>query len=203
VSQELPASVEETFSVKRPCSEAIPEQISEVSAVTRQPGKNVEYRTCPNYPDYVAGEDGSLWRGYLNEPRHTWKRMTPHANGACLGVWVLDDEGQHHRRLAELILDAWSDEPRQRYIGYKDADPRNCRPDNLYWSVSPMASRRSRRQKSADLRRRAIALHQSGDSPFEIASVLRVSLHLINEILATEGLSCGVTCDSSQTKDVS
>jgi hypothetical protein len=73
--------------------------------------QRVEYRECPSCVGYIAGSDGSIWKGYVDEPRHRWYRMTIRMNGRNPSVWVTDDLNQIRRRVAELVLDAWGFAP--------------------------------------------------------------------------------------------
>ena len=69
--------------------------------------QRVEYRECPSFVGSIAGSDGSICKGYLDEPRQHWKRMTVRANGQILSVWITADEEQCRIRVAVLVLDAW------------------------------------------------------------------------------------------------
>src|SRR5262249_38217120 len=79
-------------------------EVSPVAASLVEGG--VEYRQCPDYEGYIAGSDGSIWSGYLREPRTCWKRMTIRANGEILSVWITTDHGQFRARVAALVLNA-------------------------------------------------------------------------------------------------
>jgi hypothetical protein len=156
----------------------------QVYPVVRLIEEGVEYRECPTYVGYIAGSDGSVWRGYLDEPRQLWRRATVRMNGRSLAVWVSTDTGQYHVRVAVLILDAWGAKKIKRYIGYHDGDPANCRPENVYYCDE---QRRQRRRphplNDPGLVRRVRALHAAGDHEAYIARLFGVPAALVRDIL--------------------
>jgi hypothetical protein len=123
----------------------------ELSGGVRHGG--ILYRRSPRYVPYVAGEDGSVWKGDLDAEPARWFRPKPHWRGQHRYVWldISTKEyvgGQFPRRTAEVILDAFGKPYRSDYcgIGYHDGNQENLRPDNLYWF--------RRRQPGPKVRRR-------------------------------------------------
>jgi hypothetical protein len=145
--------------------------------------EGVEYRQCPSYVGYIAGSDGSVWKGYLDQPRPYWTRLTIAANGQTLSVWISTDTGQYRVRVAALILDAWGATDIKRYIGYRDGDPANCRPENVYYRDSPCRHRGPHRQNDSNLARRVKALYAAGDNKAYIARLFNVSVDTVSEIV--------------------
>jgi hypothetical protein len=145
--------------------------------------EGVEYRECPSYDGYIAGSDGSIWKGYLDEPRQRWQRMTIRPNGKTLAVWISTDTGQYQMRVAVLVLDAWGVTDIKPYIGYHDKNPANCRPENIYYRDSRHRERGSRQQNDHDLVRRVKALYTAGDNEVYIAALFRVPIDAVKEIV--------------------
>lgn len=121
-------------------------------------GKIVEgvlYREVPGLAWYLAGEDGSVWRGRLEEEKSKWFRPKLHRNNRsttwCLWVSGESINGfsgiQSMRRAGELILLAYWGKPTatEKFFDYKDGNPDNLRPDNLTWSER----KRGRKRKQA------------------------------------------------------
>jgi hypothetical protein len=145
--------------------------------------EGVEYRECPSYDGYIAGSDGSIWKGYLDEPRQQWRRMTIRLNSQSLAVWISTDTGQYHTRVAVLVLDAWGAKKIKPYIGYRDGDPANCRPENVYYCDSRCRQRRPRPQGDHDLVRRVKALYAAGDNKAYIARLFGVPVAVVRDII--------------------
>ena len=143
----------------------------------------IEYRQCPSYVGYIAGSDGSVWKGYLDQPRPYWQRLTISPNGQALSVWISTDTGQYRVRVAALVLDAWGATDIKRYIGYRDGDPANCRPENVYYRDSPCRHRGPHRQNDSNLARRVKALYAAGDNKAYIARLFNVSVDTVSEIV--------------------
>jgi hypothetical protein len=155
--------------------------MSDVRPIVEQ---GIEYRECVFYEDYIAGSDGSIWKGFIDEPRCQWHQLSVRLNGPAPAVSVNTGREQTQRRVAELVLDAWQTEKVGPYIVYKDGNPKNCRPENLAWSAKRQNQRAIRSQKGRDLRRRIHVLHQSGDSVFDLASLFKLSVSVIEQILS-------------------
>jgi hypothetical protein len=143
----------------------------------------IEHRQCPSYVGYIAGSDGSVWKGYLDQPRPYWQRLTISPNGQALSVWISTDTGQYRVRVAALVLDAWGATDIKRYIGYRDGDPANCRPENVYYRDSRHRERGSRQQNDHELVRRVKALFVAGDNAAYIAGLFGVPVDRVRDII--------------------
>lgn len=103
-----------------------------------------EYAKHPDFPWYLLGSDGTIWRTHSRH-RHTylkpemWRKTKQfvHPNGwrlcCCLGH--PDKRRGVNRMVAILMAQVFVPNPENLpFVCFKDNDPYNCQPENLYWS---------------------------------------------------------------------
>jgi hypothetical protein len=144
----------------------------------------VRYRECPTYVGYIAGSDGTIWKGYLDEPRELWKPVRQEKTHNVWGVWVQLKDNQCKRRTAELVLDAWRVQKRGRYIGYKDGNPDNLHPDNLYYAFSKQIPKDLSKDNTLKVIRGIHALAAVEYTAEEIARAMRRPIAYVERILS-------------------
>jgi hypothetical protein len=129
------------------------------------------YRSSPTYVLYVAGEDGSIWKGDLEDGPAEWFRPKPHWRGQHLYVWLNIPGTKEYAgsqspwRMAGVILEAFGNPRRKDYrsIGYHDGNPENLRPDNLYWYKRRPTKTTARKERPAPRREMAGYTPTAGD----------------------------------------
>jgi hypothetical protein len=144
----------------------------------------VEYRQCREYKGYIAGSDGSIWKGYLDKAPELWMPMSTKKDYNTWAVWVQYEGAQVGRRVAELILDAWGVDRTGKYIGYRDGNPDNLHPDNLYYARSKKIAKDASKKQDRRYIKRIRALAAVGDTPQEIARLVGRPVETVRKILA-------------------
>ena len=101
----------------------------------------IRYAPIPDYPDYCAGSDGSIWscrtlRGKRDESQ--WHRLVPVRRGRYLAVLLYSAPGK--RKLVNIhvaILKSFAGKPMAGMVSrHLDGNRYNCAISNLAWGTN-------------------------------------------------------------------
>lgn len=104
--------------------------------------QTIEYREIPQLPGYRAGSDGSVWsRRPINGKgplKDNWRQLNPteDSKGRLVVTIRVDGKGRQYQ-VHTLILLAFvgPKPPGMQCRHFPDANPKNCRRENLQWGT--------------------------------------------------------------------